>query len=151
MTHPRHPPGRRPPPGSGRIPPGMVRIEVDDETLKRVRFAAQVFGVSESEIVTRAVNALSEQAAAEPSGRDQWEPVEIYGDYEGRRVSGKFLPATKRLTIVGEPLDGEVFTSPSAAARAVVAALNPDRTAAQTNGWRFWRIAATGERLEVLR
>lgn len=129
----------------------MVRIDVDDETLKLVRFAAQLFGVSESEVVARAVNALAARVEAENPTRDPWEPVAIYGEYEGQRVEAKFLPATKRLTIVGEPLAGRAFTSPSAAARAVVGAVNPSRAAAQTNGWRFWRLTGTGERLQVLR
>jgi hypothetical protein len=127
----------------------MGRIDLDDETYALVRFAAQAFEVSESEVVARAVRRLSSDP--EPSASDPWEPVDLYAEYEGHRVEATYLPATRRLTVTSPPVAGETFTTPSAAARAVVLGLNPDRSAAQTNGWRFWRVAATHQRLDVLR
>lgn len=126
-------------------------IEVDEPTATLVRFAARVFGVKESEVVARAVRQFSEGGEEARAGQDPWQPVEVYGEYEGRIVTGKYLPATRRLTVTSEPLEGSAYKSPSGAARAVVGALNPGRSATQTNGWRFWHLASTHERLEVLR
>jgi hypothetical protein len=127
-------------------------IELDERTHELVRFAARMFSLSESEIVARAVLSFGEQSPtfARPR-RDPWQPVELYGEYEGHRVGGLYLPATKRVTVTTPPLAGEKFKSPSGAARAVVAALNPERASTQTNGWRFWHLVETDERLEVMR
>lgn len=132
----------------------MGTVELDEETHAMVRFAARVFGVSEAEVIARFVLEYSERQSAPPPPRppsDPWEPVPVYGTYDGTRVEGLYLPATRRLTVSGDPLPGSRFKSPSGAARAVVVALNPGRSAAQTNGWRFWRLVSTDERLEVLR
>ncbi len=135
----------------------MPTVELDDETHALVRFGAGLLGLSEAEFVARAVRAMSgSQSAPQPARElplrhDPWQPIELYGDYEGHRVGAQYLAATGRLTITTEPLAGQAFPSPSAAARAVIAALNPARAATQANGWRFWRIAATRERLDSLR
>jgi hypothetical protein len=130
----------------------MYEIELDDATYGLVRFAARMFKVSEAEVIARAVRELSRPDQPDaPRRQDPWEPVPVYGDYGGRRVDGLYLPATRRLTVTSEPLAGRHFKSPSGAARAVVAALNPDRESTQTNGWRFWHLNSTGERLEALR
>jgi hypothetical protein len=127
-------------------------IELDERTTELVRFAARMFDVSESEVVARALREftrLHEQHAKPP--QDPWAPVPVYAEYEGHRVEATYLPATRRLVVTGEPLAGQRFKSPSGAARAVVAALNPGRAAATTNGWRFWHVTETGERLQSLR
>lgn len=130
----------------------MPQFELDDETYARVRLAARVAGISPDEVVRRALDALiAEEDQAAPTARDPWEPIELYAEYEGRRIDAKYLPATRRLTITSEPLAGQTFKTPSGAARAVVAALNPSRGATQTNGWHFWRVAATHDRLAALR
>lgn len=128
----------------------MPTIDLDEETHALVRFAARVFAVSESEVVARAVRALTEQNDDRPAF-DPWTPVDVYGEYEGHRVEGRYVPATRRLIVTSPPVAGVTFKSPSGAATAVVAALNPGRSAAHTNGWRFWHLVSTNERLEVLR
>lgn len=128
----------------------MARIELDEETHALVRFAAQAFGVSEAEVVSRAVSRLKTDPQPPPEV-DPWTPVDIYGEYEGQRVDGKYLLATRRLTVTSGALADRTFTTPSAAAREVIAALNPARGSVPTNGWRFWRLADTHQRLEVLR
>jgi hypothetical protein len=127
-------------------------VDIDERTHELVRFASRTFGVSESEVIARAVRGFSQQRddSSEPA-RDPWEAIAIIGEYDDRRVEGLYLPATQRVTVTTEPVAGGRFKSPSGAARAVVAALNPGRSAPQTNGWKFWHIASTGERLEVLR
>lgn len=133
----------------------MGRIELDAETHARIRFAARLLGVSESEVIARAVAGISDEngpAAAVPSpARDPWAPVPIYAEYEGRRIDAEYVAATRRLIVTSAPLTGQTFKTPSAAARAVVAALNPARVATHTNGWRFWRVAETHARLDSLR
>ena len=130
----------------------MGSIELDEQTHALVRFAARMFDVSEADVVARAVRELARETteAARPP-RDPWTPVVVYGEYDGTRVEGQYLPATRRLTVSSAPVAGAKFKSPSGAARAVIAALNPSRSAAQTNGWRFWHLRETDERLEVLR
>lgn len=130
----------------------MGTVELDERTHALVRFAARLFGVSESEVVARAVQAYArERPPADRPERDPWEPVPVYAVYEGRRFEGAYLPATRRLTVTSKPFSGARFKSPSGAARAVVATVNPDREATQTNGWNFWRLVETDERLDVLR
>lgn len=127
-------------------------IPVDAETAARVRFAARVHDLTESEVVTRAVQML-----AAPKGetiapaRDQWTPLAVYGEFDGVRVDGEFVPATKRLAVTSGANTGKAFKSPSAAARAVIAALKPERGNTPVNGWRFWRLTDTHERLDALR
>ena len=130
----------------------MATIVLDDETHALVRFAARLFGVSESEVVARAVRAFSEDHSGSAApGRDRWTPVDLYADYGGQRIEARFVAATKRLTVTSGATAGTTFTTPSAAARAVVGALNPARAETPVNGWRFWRLAETHERLDVLR
>ena len=128
----------------------MLKLALDDRTAAVVRARARDLGVSEGEFVRRAILAYV-LAGRETPVRDPWAPIPIYGEYDGRRVDGLYLPATRRVTVTSAPLPGAGFKSPSGAARAVVAALNPARSQAQSNGWRFWRLAESGERLEVLR
>lgn len=77
--------------------------------------------------------------------------MEVHGTYRNQRVTGVFDPGARRLTVTSGPVAGRSFKSPSAAVRAVIAAANPARVAAQSNGWRFWHVTATGERLDHYR
>jgi hypothetical protein len=127
----------------------VVSISVDERTFALLRTAAQLLGAPESDVLERALILLIQSVARPP--HDPWTPVSIYAEYDGNRVEALFLPATGRITVTTEPVAGRRFKSPSGAARAVVAALNPARTQVQGNGWRFWRLIETDERLEVLR
>ncbi|HVF05311.1 MAG TPA: hypothetical protein VNA20_10750 [Frankiaceae bacterium] len=123
-------------------------VHLDDETHAMVSFAAEVSGLSESEILASAVRRYAELRGHDA---DPWSPVDVYAQYDGQRVEGQYLPATRRLTVTTGPITGAAFSSPSAAARAVVNALKPDRADTPTNGWKFWRLVDTNERLDVLR
>ena len=126
----------------------MPDIPVDQATFDAVRLAANASGLTMSDVVRRALATL---AAADPAPeRDPWVEVPVYAEYRGRRVEGLFLPATSRLVVTTAPLAGREFASPTAAAGAVVAEVNPGRTS-PTNGWRFWHVTASGEFLDVLR
>jgi hypothetical protein len=128
----------------------MPVIDVDDRTYSQVRFAARMAGLSDAEVVARAVDAYVRSDEGRPV-QDPWEPVPVYAEYGDLRVEALYLPANQRVTVTTDPVAGQTFRSPSGAARAVVTAVNPTRNATQTNGWRFWHVAATGDRLEALR
>jgi len=126
----------------------VPEITVDAQTYDVLRIAANAAGVPISEIVRRGVAAL--RGETPPPEPDPWEEVPVYAEYRGRRFEGMFVAATARLVVTSGELAGRAFGSPSAAAGAVLAAVNPDRDA-RTNGWRLWRVAATGDYLDVLR
>jgi negative regulator of replication initiation len=125
-------------------------IELDDATFDYVAFAARAAGVNESEIVRRAVEALRRPATPALPAFDPWQDRRIHASYRGQRVTAIFLPATKRVTVTSEPLAGNAFGSPSAAATAVVSAFNAGRPMNRVNGLRFWQDDATGARLDAL-
>ena len=124
-------------------------IDVDDETFARIRLAARVAGLTEADVVARAIEAYVRLDAGPPV--DRWQPVPVYGVYRGRRVEGMFTPATQRLVVTSDPLPGKGFKSPSGAARAVIGALNPERGAASVSGWTFWRLVSSDDRIEIFR
>ncbi len=126
----------------------MPEITVDAQTYDLLRVAANAAGVPISEIVRRGMAAL--RGETPPPESDPWEEVPVYALYRGRRFDGMFVAATARLVVTSGELAGRAFASPSAAAGAVVAAVSPGRDP-RTNGWRLWRVAATGDYLDVLR
>ncbi len=128
----------------------MPVIEVDERTYAQVRFAARMASLTEADVVARAVDAFVRSDEGRPV-RDPWDPVPVYAEYGEHRVEALYLPANHRVTVTTPPVAGQSFRSPSGAARAVVTAVNPTRNATQTNGWKFWHVAATGDRLEALR
>jgi negative regulator of replication initiation len=121
----------------------MPTIEVDESTRQAVLFAAQMAGVSESEIIRRLV-AASVTAKENPEPEDRG--VGIYADYEGHRVRAKYFEPT-RVEIVDGPLAGQSFKTPTGAARAVVRHYNPSIND-NRNGWTFWQLDnGTGARV----
>jgi hypothetical protein len=52
-------------------------------------------------------------------------------------------PVEARVTSRGLKVGGQVFSSPSSAARA--------KTASEINGWAYWRLSPSGDLLETLR
>lgn len=131
---------------------GATLVEVSKETYALIAFAARMAGVPEGDIVARAMTAYVDLGAA-PQGdqADPWQPVPVYAVYGGRRVTGEFVPANQRLLVTSEPVAGQAFKTPSGAARAVVAAWNPGRPTLGVNGWAFWKVAGSDDRIEVLR
>ncbi|HEU0130974.1 MAG TPA: hypothetical protein VFQ85_08295 [Mycobacteriales bacterium] len=123
-------------------------IVVDQATALAVRFAARLHGITDSQVVIRAVAQIGARGSG-PAHR--WEPVPVFCEYAGVRVDGTYLPATRRLVVNPGESTERSFRSPSGAARAVVEMLNPRRSHTQTNGWHFWRIADSGARLDTVR
>ncbi|MFJ8136047.1 hypothetical protein [Streptomyces sp. NPDC096013] len=125
----------------------MPAIELDERTYGKVVFAARVMGCAPSEVVRRLVESWSNAEEADGEPQD----VRVHAVYRGARVIGLFDPATRALTVTEGPAAGQVYTSPSAAAMAVIQAVNPDRTSPHANGWSFWRVTRSGEELKSLR
>lgn len=127
-----------------------VHLEPHVEQL--VRLGANLLRITESEFIERAIHALAPpRGASSALPEDPWEPIPLYAEYAGRRIAADYIRATRRLTVRSGPLAGTTYKSPSAAGRAVIADLNQNRAATQVNGWRFWRLADTHQRLSALR
>jgi len=122
-------------------------ITVTADVADVIRAAARVTGLTDSQIVVRAVRMLRDDAP----DTDPRQPVDVHCTYGGQTITGTFIPATRRLTVTSGPSAGETFKSPSAAARAAIIGVNPARTSTQANGWRFWHVTATGDRLDRYR
>ncbi|GAA2423409.1 DUF262 domain-containing protein [Streptomyces glaucus] len=75
--------------------------------------------------------------------------VEIHVIYEDRRVDAYYDPSSRTVTIPSGPGRG-AYETPSGAAAALVRALNP-HVVPNRNGWTFWTVTATGERLRSIR
>lgn len=129
----------------------MKPIEVDDTTFRSLALAARARNVTIGEIVAWLVREVSLKIDDQPVSPHANDGVRVYVRYRGERVEGRFDPVKKRLTLTSGPLAGKSFNSPSAAAVAVVSALNQNRECPNTDGWRFWRIADTNEPIDVLR
>ena len=129
----------------------LVQIGVAPEDADFIRFAANIAGVDDAAVVARALEPLRRrQTTPSPSKASNQGDVPIYGRYLGDEVRATFTPTTGAVKILNGPLVGQEFAAPSTAATTVVA-LNPRRLDPTTNGWEFWHLAATGERLDVLR
>ncbi|ADI06953.1 hypothetical protein SBI_03832 [Streptomyces bingchenggensis BCW-1] len=129
----------------------MNAIDVDDDTYRKLVFAARMMGCTPSEVVRRLVDASSTEigTAAAKSSEDP-HSVPVHALYRGRRVEATFDRNTRAVTIKDGPHAGTTYPTPSAAASAVVQVLNPDRNP-NTNGWNFWRLNSSGDELKALR
>jgi len=124
------------------------QIELDRRTHERLRFVADLLGVSDSQAVAglldRAEKAsLSQENDAEGERR-------IHAVYKATRVDATFDLATAAIEIKSGSLTGRRFDTPSEAAREVVASLNPS-VSPHRNGWRFWIVTDSGRDLSSLR
>lgn len=136
----------------------MKNIEVRDDTYAQLAFAARVFGVDIAEVVARLVDtslartedtqADSTAPAAPPTTAER--EIRIHVIYQGQRVTALFHESTRQVKITSGSLNGRTFSSPSAAAIAVVETTNPGRNSPQTNGRLFWTIDTTGKPLRSI-
>ena len=126
-------------------------IPIDESTYALIRYGAQLGGITEQEFVRAAVLAYRPLMGLDPVPNDPWDPLPVYGTYLRQRTDGEFVRATSRLTVTTGPLAGTTYPNPTAASRAVVRAINPDRASGHTDGWRFWRVQTTGKPLDTVR
>lgn len=81
-----------------------------------------------------------------PTRNASW--IAIFKVYKGHRIEGMFNPATHEIRLTTEPWANKYFSSPTAAAVAVVGHYSGDlRESNNTNGRMFWRLRETGENL----
>lgn len=129
----------------------MATIEIDPETESAINFAAKVAGVSQSEIIRRLVELYSATEADGPTTPPaRTSEVPIHLDYSGERTEGLFNRTTHRVEVASGPLAGKAWKSPSGAACAVIAELNPS-VKPNRNGWKEWIVTETGETLQSIR
>lgn len=126
-------------------------VEVSALVAAEIKAEAQVLGIPEGQVVARWYGMSTTVGGAVRAEAEPWAPLRLHAVYRGVRIDAVYVPATHRVAVLSGPVAGRNFKSPTGAARAVVEALNPGRTAVQGNGWRFWRITATDERLDVCR
>ncbi|WP_370943971.1 DUF4357 domain-containing protein [Amycolatopsis sp. cg5] len=109
----------------------MPDVAVSPEGHKRIRLLARAWSISEGEVISRLLDQFQHGAPGSES------TVEIFGIYQETRVEAVYHTASERVDVTTGELAGQSFKSPSGAACAVVAALNPD-IAPNRNGWTFW-------------
>ncbi|MFD3580517.1 hypothetical protein [Streptomyces sp. NPDC058644] len=125
-------------------------VPLDRTTHAKLALLADAWDTSPSEAVGRLIEHFWDSPATPPDPTPApHDPVAVHALYEGQRISGRFDPASRSLTIPEGPGAGHHRT-PSGAASAVLHALKPGiRT--NRNGWSFWTVDATGQSLQSLR
>lgn len=129
----------------------MPTIELDQSTFDAIDLAARITGMSHSQVVARLVqqSKAAPDPVSTPGAGEQ--AIDVYADYEGHRTPARFHQLTNRVDIVGGPLAGQSFKSPSSAARSVVAHYKPG-VSPQRNGWTFWMLSdGSGRFLQSVR
>ena len=116
---------------------------------QRVALLARAWGITEGKAVERLLDEFQRgEAPRDPApgpGR-----VSVHAVYGGMRIEGRFDPASGGLDISSGPLAGTAYRSPSGAAIAVVSQQNRS-VSPNRNGWSFWIVTESGERLQTLR
>ena len=137
-------------------------IDVSDADFGALGVLAKVFGTDRAGAVSRLVEGfageadlddpdLPETKAASPKTLpDPDDDVELHASYKGQHVTALLGKPTNSVTITSGPLEGEVFKTPSAAARAFVGLVDPTVNP-HRNGWGFWVVTATGEPAQSVR
>lgn len=132
----------------------MPTIEVDQQTYDRLSFGARMAHCTIGEVLARLLDeAVRGEAAPDASTGARAvldDPVPVYGVYHRHRIEGTFLPLSGELKITTGPLAGKTYSSPSAAAIAVVDHFNPDRAYKNTNGRTFWVSKSSGKSLRSI-
>lgn len=131
----------------------MPTVEVDEQTLNSLEFAAYMAGETPGQIVARLVQKASVPGRApEEQELTDLQPdwVKVYADYAGHRTQGRYDRITKRIDITSGPLAGQSFKSPTGAARAVVGHYKPEVNS-NRNGWAFWMLEETGGVIQDIR
>ena len=125
-----------------------MQMTVADDVYEQVALLARAWAIAPSDVIRRLLTEFSrggEQADGLPLNE-----VAVHAVYAGMRTDGLYDPVTKALSITSGVLAGRTFKSPSGAAVALVAALNPS-VHPNRNGWWFWVRSDTGELLKTMR
>ncbi|MCD2463544.1 hypothetical protein MBT42_08230 [Streptomyces sp. MBT42] len=128
-----------------------MEFKLSKEDEAKVTLLARAWDVDGGGVVHR----LLEYFESGAGGRDADAPVVsggavgVHARYDGHRIDAEFDPASESVTILAGPAEGR-YKSPSGAATAVLQAYNPG-VAPHRNGWSFWVVDASGERLQSIR
>ncbi|MFI1015218.1 hypothetical protein [Streptomyces sp. NPDC020965] len=127
-------------------------IRLGKEAGSQVALLAKAWGVDGEEVILRLLRHFQgEGGTGAPEARPEVAPglVPVHVRYAGQRIAGMYDPGAESLTISSGPAQGH-YKSPSGAATAVLQALRPG-VAPHRNGWSFWVVDETGNRLQTLR
>ncbi|MFF0720222.1 hypothetical protein [Micromonospora sp. NPDC003816] len=129
--------------------------DIDDDTDQYLAFAAEVAGLTKGQVVARLVVDARRRAGAgreglRPPETDEPHAVRVYADYAGHRTYASFVPGPGRIEITSGPLAGQIFRTPSQAARRIVEHYKPDVSSSR-NGWAFFLVEESGLPLQSLR
>jgi hypothetical protein len=129
----------------------MVSIEVHAAAAAKIGLLARAWNVTHAVAVDRLIDEFEAgPRVPSPSSPVTHQRVPLHAEYQGVAVRGQYDPLSGSLEITDGPAAGRTFRTPSAAAIAVVSAVNPSVNP-NRNGWNFWTITATGERLQRIR
>ena len=128
----------------------MRTVELPETIHDDLELLARAWGTSIDHVIERLLRHFRRDELATPARDDGPGGVPVHAIYEGVRIEGRFDPATQAITITDGPLVGRRFKSPSGAAVAVVRFLKPE-IRGERNGWSFWVVSASGERLQKIR
>ena len=126
----------------------MPQLMITDEVYQQITLLARAWDVSPSEAIRRLLSDFrntEQEPAMEKAEREA-----VHAVYAGSRTEGVFEVGTQALTITTGPLAGRTFSKPSGAAVALVQALSPG-VQPNRNGWNFWVVSRTGQRLQSMR
>jgi hypothetical protein len=129
----------------------MVAIDVSEAVSSKIKLLAKAWRVTPGVAVQRLVEEF--ESDLEAVGDDAFSAdgrVKVHSDYQGTRTGGVYDRADRSLLITSGACQGRRFSTPSAAAIAVVSALNPGVNPSR-NGWGFWIVDETGQRLQSVR
>jgi hypothetical protein len=137
----------------------LPTIDVDQLTYDKLQITAQLTEKPIGAVVKQLLDRLAAPppitassasgAASGPALSDAaWVPV--FKVYKGHRIEGEFNPMSMELKVTTAPWSRRVFNSPTAAAIAVVEHFPSARETSNTNGRKFWKVAATGNDLRSL-
>lgn len=127
----------------------MPHVEVDDDTDGYLEFAANIAGLTKGEVVARLVEQARAVVSPQPEAAEP-SAVRVHADYAGHRTTALFTPGPGRIEITSGPLAGQVYRTPSEAARRVIKRYKPGVSGSR-NGWSFWVVTGTGAQLQSLR
>lgn len=127
----------------------MITIDVGHGTAAKIGLLARAWNVTPGEAVERLLQEFEAGSSPAPPVADQ-QMVVVHAEYQGVRVRGLYDTLSRSLEITEGPAAGRRFKTPSAAAIAVVSAVNPAINP-NRNGWSFWTITADGKRLQSIR
>ncbi len=131
----------------------MVNIDISATAAYKIDLLSRAWNMTDAETVDRLLAEFESRprrsSQAEHSGETP-NTVAVHASYQGVAAQGRYDSLAGSLEIIDGPGAGRVFRTPSAAAIAVVSAVNPSVNP-NRNGWNFWVITATGERLQRLR